>query len=40
MMQGDSEWHFRDEGVVILIEDGAGMDQTSSMVSVALRYTF
>lgn len=40
MMQGDSEWHYRDEGVIILFEDGAGMDQTSSMVSVALRYTF
>jgi plasminogen activator len=40
MMQGDSEWYYRDEGVVILLEDGAGMDQTSSLFSVALRYTF
>jgi plasminogen activator len=40
MMQGDSEWHFRDEGVVYYFVDGAGMDQTSSLLSVTLRYTF
>lgn len=40
MMQGDSEWHFRDEGVVYVIDDGAGMDHSSSLLSVALQYTF
>lgn len=40
MTQGDSEWHFQDEGVVYYFADGAGMDQTSSLFSVALRYTF
>ncbi|MBU1566890.1 MAG: omptin family outer membrane protease [Proteobacteria bacterium] len=40
MMQGDSEWHFRDDGVVYYFADGAGMDQTSSLLSVSLRYTF
>lgn len=40
MMQGDSEWHYLDEGVSYTFVDGAGMDHTSSLVSVALRYTF
>ncbi len=40
MMQGDSEWHFQDEGVVYFFADGAGMDQTSSLFSLSLRYTF
>ena len=40
MMQGDSEWHYRDEGIIVLAEDGAGMDQTSSLASISLRYTF
>ncbi len=40
MMQGDSEWHYQDAGVVYYFADGAGMDQTSSLISVALRYTF
>lgn len=40
MMQGDSEWHYQDEGVTYYFADGAGMDQTSSLFSVALRYTF
>lgn len=39
-MQGDSEWHFRDEGIIYYFPDGAGMDQTSSLLSLALRYTF
>ncbi len=39
MMQGDSEWHFQD-GTVVYYADGAGMDQTSSLLSVSLRYTF
>lgn len=37
---GDSEWQFRDEGVVYEIKDGAGMDQTSSMFTTNLVYTF
>ena len=40
MMQGDSEWHYRDEGVIVFAPDGAGMDQTSSLVSAGLRFTF
>ncbi len=40
MMQGDSEWEFRDEGYSYIYSDGAGMDQTSSLISLALRYTF
>lgn len=40
MMQGDSVWNFQDEGVVIFFPDGAGMEQTSSLFSAGLRYTF
>jgi plasminogen activator len=40
MMQGDSEWHFQDERVIYFFADGAGMDQTSSLFSLSLRYTF
>jgi plasminogen activator len=39
-LQGDSEWHYRNEGVVYYFADGAGMDQTSSLISLGLRYTF
>jgi plasminogen activator len=39
-MQGDSEWHYQDEGIVYYFPDGAGMDQTSSLISLALRYSF
>jgi plasminogen activator len=39
-MQGDSVWHFRDQGVTYYISDGAGMDQESSLVSTGLRFTF
>lgn len=39
-MQGDSEWHFNDEGVVYFYSDGAGMDHSSTMLSCALRYAF
>ncbi len=39
-MQGDSEWHYEDSGVVYFFADGAGMDQTSSLISLAFRYTF
>ncbi len=40
MMQGDSVWNFQDEGVVIVFPDGAGMEQTSSLFSAGLRYSF
>jgi plasminogen activator len=40
MMQGDSTWNFQDEGVVIFFPNGAGMEQTSSLFSAMLRYTF
>ena len=39
-MQGDSEWQYRDEGLAYYIVDGAGMDQTSSLFTVSLRYMF
>lgn len=39
-MQGDSVWQFRDEGVELTFIDGAGMDQTSSLFSLSLQYTF
>lgn len=39
-MQGDSEWHFNDTGEVVLVKNGAGMDQQSSMVSFSVIYTF
>lgn len=39
-MQGDSEWEYRDEGVVYYFEDGAGMSQTSSLFKVVMQYTF
>ena len=39
-MQGDSEWHYNDQGVVVNYDDGAGMDQTSIMLSTSLQYTF
>ncbi|MFH0782704.1 MAG: omptin family outer membrane protease [Pseudomonadota bacterium] len=39
-MQGDSEWQYRSEGYSYIYSDGAGMDQTSSLISLALRYTF
>lgn len=38
--QGDSEWHFQDEGLIILYPDGAGMAQTSSLFSISMQYTF
>lgn len=38
--QGDSEYHFQDEGLVVFFPDGAGMSQTSSLFSVSLQYTF
>ena len=39
-MQGDSEWHYNDQGVVVNYNDGAGMDQASMMLSTSLQYTF
>lgn len=39
-MQGDGEWHFNNEGVVINYENGAGMDQSSTMITTSLKYTF
>ncbi len=39
-MQGDSEWHFRDQGTVVYLNDSSGMDQTSSMLSASLQYSF
>lgn len=38
--QGDSLWEFRDEGVSIFFEDGAGMDLYYSLFTVSLKYTF
>lgn len=37
---GDSEWHFRDQGRIYIIDGGAGMDQQSSMLSTSIQYTF
>ncbi len=39
-MQGDSEWHYNDVGQVVFVNDGAGMDQESAMMSVSLLYMF
>lgn len=39
-MQGDGEWHFNDEGVVVDYDDGSGMDQSSMTISTSLQYTF
>lgn len=39
-MQGDSEWQYRNEGVTLIFDDAAGMDHTSSLTSLSLRYTF
>ena len=39
-MQGDSEWHFNDQGVVAYLDNGAGMDQTSTMLTASLQYSF
>lgn len=39
-VQGDSEWHYNDIGVVSSYPDGAGMDQKSSLLSVAVQYSF
>jgi plasminogen activator len=39
-MKGDSEWHFNDEGVVYLLEDGAGADLETSMFSMNMTYQF
>lgn len=39
-MQGDTEAHYTDQGVVEKENDGAGMDQTSMMLSTSLQYTF
>lgn len=39
-MQGDSEWHYNDQGVVVNYDDAGGMDQTSIMLSTSLQYTF
>jgi plasminogen activator len=39
-MQGDTEWHENDYGTVTNYVNGAGMDQTSSLLSLALRYNF
>jgi plasminogen activator len=39
-MQGDSEWHYNDVGQVVFVNDGAGMDQESAMMSVSFLYTF
>jgi outer membrane protease len=39
-VNGDAEWQFQDQGLVYLIDGGAGMDQQSSMLSTSLRYTF
>ncbi len=39
-VKGDAEWQFRSQGLVYSIDDGAGMDQQSSMFSASLRYTF
>jgi plasminogen activator len=39
-MQGDSEWHFNDEGIVAYLDNGAGMDQTSTMLTASLQYSF
>jgi len=39
-MQGDSEWHYNDSGVVITYADAGGMDQQSSLISTSIQYTF
>lgn len=39
-MQGDSEWRYYDQGVVVNYDDAGGMDQTSIMLSTSLQYTF
>ena len=39
-MQGDSEWHYNDSGRIVSVADGAGMDHSSSMLTLTLRYTF
>jgi len=39
-MQGDGEWHYNDQGVVVTYDDGSGMDQQSMMLSTSLLYTF
>lgn len=39
-MQGDSEWHYNDFGVVVNYPNSGGMDQQSSMLSLSLQYTF
>ena len=39
-MQGDGEWHYNDQGVVVTYDDGSGMDQQSMMLSTSLQYTF
>ncbi|PIE73298.1 MAG: hypothetical protein CSA20_04245 [Deltaproteobacteria bacterium] len=39
-MQGDSEWHFNDEGRIRLLEDGAGMDHSSAMLTIMLQMRF
>lgn len=38
--QGDSLWEYRDQGVSVFIEDGAGMDLQYSLFTVSLKYTF
>lgn len=38
--QGDSTWYFNDQGVVVTLNDGAGMDHSSTLMSLSLRYTF
>lgn len=37
---GDIEWHFRDAGIVDFVEDGAGMDMSTAMISSLVKYTF
>jgi plasminogen activator len=39
-LKGDAEWQFRNQGLVYIIDDGAGMDQQSSMLSANICYTF
>lgn len=39
-MQGDSDWHYNDEGIVATAYDGAGADHNSSLISIGLRYSF
>ncbi len=40
IMQGNSEWQYRDQGITVQYDDGAGMDLSYSLFSCSIRYTF